>query len=111
MGEAAHGDDLLHCEGEIDARVLRNVGDGAGNVAAGDACKRLAIDEHFARSNRPEPGEGAQDGAFAAAVGPDEDVELARCDTEIDGIHETGAAAFDSDVAGLDGIHAALNSR
>ena len=80
-------DELVGLEDEADLAAADGGELGLGKVVDGHAVK-----PDFARAGRVEPGQQAEQRAFAAAAGADDGDELARRDGEGDALQNVDAA-------------------
>ena len=67
-----HGDDIAHCESEVDAGVLRHKGDAARQLPPGQRVEPLTTDGRTAFGRTPQAGKEPQDGRLARAIRADQ---------------------------------------
>ena len=86
-----------------DVASLGGVGEAQGDdLVGGDAVEGLAVEEDAAAAGLEEPGEGAQGGGLAGAVGADEGDDLAGFDGEGDALDGFDLAVGDLEVLDLE---------
>ena len=85
LGHLAHlqrkADVVGHAHGGVERVALEHHGNVA--VTRGHAHHVLAADAHFALGGRIQPGNDVEQRGLAAARGPDQDEELARCHVDV----------------------------